>query len=514
MTVGNEQALDGATGIQVGPLLEIQSLRMHYGKTVALAGLDLTVRPGEVVGIAGPNGAGKSTLVKILAGELEPTSGVVYLNAVPLAAADFGMVGIVHQEPQVFPNLTVAENLAVGLETSWRWPRLRPNDRKILEDLRLGQLVGTRVGLLPLGARQKTEIARALVRDAQLFLFDEPNSAMTDEESDELFRRMHLLARDGKAALLVSHRLGDLVRHCDRVVAIHDGQVVAQLVGPSLTEDNLAQELVVERHDHALGASPPDEAGEDRAPVLSVRDWSHPHGLFRIDSFDLMAGEIVAVIGLEGSGARELVASLAGQSDATGSLTLGPEPRKRQNGTAYLPADRREGLYPNLSIRDNFIVRLSPSSYGRRGLVDTGTAAAIGESARREYGVTAASISDSITSLSGGNQQKVALAAALVSDPLVLVAEEPTRGVDIATKADIYDLLRQFCAKGRAVVIFCTEFSEAFDVADRVVVINENRLGGYIDIRSVTSAKELAAAVTRLSQERAPASLTTNGGMS
>ena len=213
--------------------IRLRGLHKRYGATVALAGLDLNIRPGEVLGLAGPNGAGKSTLVRVIAGEERPDDGELIFNGHPWTPAiDWRRVAVVHQEPQLFPNLTVAENVMVGREGSSKgWPKLASADAKVMKAFGIDRFANMPLADCTLATQQRAEIARAVARDAQVFLFDEPNSALTDEESDELFREIHKLAAEGRIVLLVTHRLGDLFEHAKRVAIIRDGRVRAILEG-------------------------------------------------------------------------------------------------------------------------------------------------------------------------------------------------------------------------------------------------------------------------------------------
>src|SRR3954447_4796165 len=225
------------------PGIVIRELRKRYGDTHALDGLDLVAHPGEVLGVAGPNGAGKSTLLRILAGEETADSGEVLLDGERFTATD--TVAVVHQEPQLFPNLSVGDNLLVGREGSrFLRPRLNAGERGLMAELGIASSAHRPLDVCSLATQQRTEIARALARDAKIFLFDEPNSALTDEESNELFREMRALAERGRIVLLVSHRLADLAAQAERVAVIRDGRVAALLEGERLTQEGIAQELV------------------------------------------------------------------------------------------------------------------------------------------------------------------------------------------------------------------------------------------------------------------------------
>ena len=241
--------------------VRIRGLRKRYGDTIALDGLDLDARPGEILGVAGPNGAGKSTMVKILAGEVDWDEGEIVVDGEPWSR-DFGSnrVAVVHQEPQLFPNLTVGENIVAGHEENgWRWPKTGDEHHRLFEELGILELRDTPLGDLGLAIQQRTEITRALVRDARVMLFDEPNSALTPGESAEFFRLIRQLADAGRVVMLISHRLTELAANSDRVAVIVDGRCVRLLEGAERTPENIAETLV-----RGLGASAGGRAGRPR----------------------------------------------------------------------------------------------------------------------------------------------------------------------------------------------------------------------------------------------------------
>jgi ABC-type sugar transport system ATPase subunit len=487
--------------------LRIRGLRKSYGETVALDGLDIDARPGEILGIAGPNGAGKSTLIKILVAETSADSGEVWLDGEPwLPDAHPDRVAVVHQEPQLFPNLTVGENLLVGREgTRWSKPALDDDERALLADLNIIDLAAQPLELVPLAVQQRTEIGRALARSARVFLFDEPNSALTDDESADLFRRMHLLAAAGHVVMLVSHRLGELVEHADRVAIILDGVCTRVIESEDLTQDAIAAELVTTQ-----AIREPEEqhlvpVGDDADSVLTLRDWTHHDGDFTAIDLHVLAGEVVALLGVEGSGARELVRSIAGFERASGHLAI----RERQGTVAsrsessFVSADRQASLFSNLTIGENIVSRLNREISRAGGVLRRGRMREIAGEVRESLQVKAASIDLPIRSLSGGNQQKVAIAAAIVKRPEVLVLEEPTRGVDIGSKSEIYRLMREYAKSGHAVVIFCTEVPEVFEAADLAYVVSDGRISEPIQVQNYEDVEGLAVAVTRLERHAA-----------
>lgn len=461
-------------------LVEIRSVHRHFGNTRALDGVDITLHSGEILGIAGPNGAGKSTLTRVLSGELTIDSGEILIDGVPWSAATAAdAVAVVHQEPQVWLNLTLEQNLLVGNEGGGRGvPRLTPDKLAVLERLEIAQFAQLPLERCSLAVRQRTEIARALVRSAKVFLFDEPNSALTHAESRALFQFMHELAAEDHVAALVSHRLAEMVEHCSRVVVIRDGRLAAELTGEALTEAAIAVELVADQRPQV--ATRDDTPGQRvrRDELLRVAGWTDDGGAFEDIALTVDAGEVLAVVGVEGSGGRELTASLGGNRAASGDVTV--DGRKGvealRASSVYLPADRREMLYHNMTVGDNLVSRLgSPDIAHGTGWLNPRRTRTLETALIARYAVRTEGPRQPLPALSGGNQQKVAIAAAMAANTLLLVIEEPTRGVDIGSKSEIHGMLRRFAADGRGVIAFCTEAPEAYALADRVLVTHQGR---------------------------------------
>jgi ABC-type sugar transport system ATPase subunit len=478
------------------PTLHIDKVTKTYGATRALRKITLEVTPGEIFGIAGPNGAGKSTLIRILGGEEDADSGTITLGGKPMTKRR-RHVAVVHQEPQLYPTLSVEENLQIARERhGLRKPRRRMREREILDSLGIGQYSSWKIVDCTLAVRQLVEIARALSRDASVFLFDEPNSALTASESEVLFSRMQALSEAGNLVLFVSHRLGELVDVAKRVAIIREGTCTKLLEGDELNVHTLARQLM------ATGSGGPTQsrargepsASDSAREVLSVTGWGHRRGAFRDIDLAVGEGEILAVIGVEGSGGRELVRSLAGLEAAAPSAGGGPETR-----AAFLPGDRAASLFPHLSVGGNLVARLGrPRIASSLGFLQKKRAREVASRLTRRYSVRLRSPSQSILELSGGNQQKVACAAAFAADPKILAIEEPTRGVDVSSKADIYSSLREFVQKGGAVVAFCTEASEVFDLADRVAVMHAGAITGLIETSNYAHPEDLAEALGSL----------------
>ena len=489
-------------------MLEIQNLHKRYGQTVALNGLALTIPADGVFGIAGPNGAGKSTLIRILAGEETEDGGEITVDGKVWDKAERQWaVAVVHQEPQLFPNLTVIQNLHFGLAlTGMRLPAVSAREREILDELEISPFADRELASCPLVIWQLTEIGRALLRDARLFLFDEPNSALDQEESDRLFAQLRRLTENpNHTVVMVSHRLADLTEHCSQVAVIREGVCTELLTGRDVTEHAIAHALVVGIDRNALPAavrSREAEAEQATEVIARLRGWTSRARAFSGIDLDLRPGQIVAILGVEGSGGRELVRSLAGLERASGTFELpgGISGRSRRS-VAYMPASRRNSLFFNFSIKANMGSRLGwPDIANRIGLLSLTRMRTLSEDLRQRFRVLTSSVNEPPSSLSGGNQQKIALAATMATRPKLLAMEEPTRGVDIGTKAEIYETLRVFAREGHSVVLFCTEVGEVYDAADVAYVMTTGRISEAIAVRAISSLEELAAAVATVSR--------------
>jgi ABC-type sugar transport system ATPase subunit len=473
--------------------LILRDVQKSYGDTKALAGLGLEAHGGQILGVAGPNGAGKSTLVKVLAGEISHDSGEIsFRSATGKVSAGQPTASVVHQETSLFPNLTVAENVCIARpKPGYGYPRAGRREREILAQMQLGPYADQTVAQSSLVVRQLTEIARALlVGDADVFLFDEPNSALTAEESQLLFDQVLRLRDEGRVVLLVSHRLSDLVEYCDSVVVVRDGRVAATLTGEDLTESRIARELVVGievsrqagKQVRRPGAADPDDGGASgpaHGQAFQVQDWSHARGRFTKVDFVIPRGEITALVGAEGSGARELLRSLAGLEPASGRIADTGGATVSAHDIEYMPAERQVSLFSNLNVGENLVARLgSPQIATRWGFLRRSAAAELERELAERFRVRGPGLAASIRALSGGNQQKVAIAGALAKSPALLALEEPTRGVDIGSTAEIYRLLRGYADEGGTAVCYCTEIPEVFEMADAVIVIHEGRIAG------------------------------------
>ena len=512
------------------PLLELSGISKSFGATVALDGVTLAVRAGEVHALVGENGAGKSTLTGIVDGALRPDRGVMRLGGRPYAPAsplDARRAGIalIHQELSLCPHLTVTENILLGAESS-RWGRLdrfenRRRAAAVLEQFGHGEIDPDRpVGRLPVAARQVVEICRALGANARIVLMDEPTSTLAAADVRRLFQLIRRLAADGIAVVYISHFLEEVREVADHYTVLRDGRTVDGGSLAGITTEHLIAGMVGRRVTELFQRRPARPArlaltaAAAGAPLLEVRDLSAPPGL-RHASLDLRAGEILGIAGLMGSGRSELVRALYGLDRPAGGsvrlrgrgLTLGGgagSPRQRlAQGFGYLSEDRKgEGLALPLSVKDNLTLTRLDSCSRAGGWLDLRRQRQQGEARMREVGIRARSPDQPVRTLSGGNQQKVALARLLHQDADVLLLDEPTRGIDIGSKAQMYQTIARSAAQGKGILLVSSYLPELFGMCDRIAVMSRGRLGAARATTEWTPEAVLAAAIGQDRTER------------
>jgi rhamnose transport system ATP-binding protein len=498
------------------PLVRISGLRKAFGGTVALDGVSLELWPGEVHCLAGENGAGKSTLIRILTGALRRDGGDYRVDGVPMpsglspSAARAAGIGVVYQELSLLPDLAVDENLLMG-----RLParfgvldraRLRTEARRKLDRVGLGEVdPGTPAGRLPAATRQLVEIARVLGDEPRVIVFDEPTTALSGAEAESLLRRIARLKDDGVAVLYVSHRLEEMFEIGDRVTVLRDGAVTRTGAVSDFTEDTLIAAMVG-RTVEELYPAPAGRSGGP--PLLRVRGL-RPRGSAHTVDLDVRAGEIVGVAGLLGAGRSELLRAIfgadapeAGTVEVAGKPVPTGHPRDAvRAGIGLLSEDRGElGLLPGLTIRENVSIASLPG-IASRGLLSRRAEARRVDGILDGLRLRAGSYDQPVSTLSGGNQQKVLLARWLVTDVRVLLFDEPTKGVDVGAKAELYTLIGDLAARGFAIVVVSSYLPELLGLADRIVVLHGGKLVGDLPAAQATEEALLTLASTGRGQQ-------------
>ena len=456
------------------PVLEVSGISKSFWGIQALAGVDLRVYPGEIHAIMGENGAGKSTLMKIIAGDEIADSGTIRFSGRAIA--------MIHQELLPFPDLSVAENIFMGREPcgwipGWVDRTRRDTDAaEVLEQLGLALDPRSRMGDLTIAEKQSVEIAKALVRQADLVIMDEPTSALSERESEALFRIISSLKSRGAAILYISHRMPEIFRLADTITVMRDGRRIASSPAADLDEDRLIA-LMVGRQLNFSSVKAPCAPGE---VLLEVRGLGRPPR-FQNVSFALRRGEILGLAGLMGAGRTDVASAIFGLAPATcGTIAVRGRPAAIRSpaaalahGIAMVTEDRKEfGFIPNMSVKENVTLSsLDRLSWGPFILPRDQEAAALEQ--MRRFDVRGAGCEQAVKALSGGNQQKVAIARSLLTDPDVLILDEPTRGVDIGAKAEIYSIIAGLAKRGKAILLISSEMNEVLSLSDRILVMRE-----------------------------------------
>ena len=493
------------------PFLTLNAVRKSYTGVVALAGLDLSIRAGETVGLVGENGAGKSTLMKILGGVIAPDSGEIVIDGVShqsLTVQQSIAAGIafVHQELNLFDNLDVAANVFIGREPR-KWGVLNLVDtaaqRTAVEPLlqQLGANFGADapVSKLSLAQQQLVEIAKALSYDARLLILDEPTSSLPHGETERLLAVIDRLRSRGIAVVFISHRLHEVERAADRVVVLRDGHLVGELGKGEITHDRMVK-LMIGR-DLKVNYLPPKQArGAVALSAKGVQTGAYPG--CGVD-LDLHRGEIMGLAGLVGSGRTELARAIFGIDPVYGgSLRLDGQPVRIRHakdavakGVFLVPEDRKAtGVILDFPIAQNITLPDLPH-YASGALVSVGRENAQAVQSRADLAIKAPDVQTAAKLLSGGNQQKVVLAKWLAMKPRVMIFDEPTRGIDIGSKSEIYRLMRGLADAGVAVLMISSDMEEVIGVSDRVTVMHEGRVSGTLERRDFSEENVLQLAV-------------------
>jgi ABC-type sugar transport system ATPase subunit len=488
-----------------GSLLEIVGVSKRFPGVVALDDVSFDIRPGEVHALIGENGAGKSTLMKIIGGIYQPSDGEIRVDGqarsfpTPHASRDAG-IAMVHQEPKLCGALSVAENVLMGalprrgLVVSWKEANRRTTE--LMARVGLSIAPTTIADELSIAERQLLQIARALSQTSRLIILDEPTASLTPYEVELLFKVVRGLKAQGVSFIYISHHLDEIFQIADRVTVFKDGRKVAERPTAGTTKDQLVS-LMVGRD---LGDRFPAKRGAAGEVVLEVEGLKGPG--FSDATLQLRRGEVLGIAGLVGAGRTELARVLCGAATAeAGEIRIkGEAVRLRQpgdaisRGLAYIAEDRRDGLFMPLSVRENITIA-APNAVGEKGILVPARQRSVAGAYVERLSVRTPSLEQRIQLLSGGNQQKCILARWLVRGVDILIFDEPTRGIDVGAKSEIYRLIDDFARAGNAVILISSELTEVLGMADRILVMCEGRITGEIPCAEADEARVLALAL-------------------
>lgn len=460
------------------PVLELRGIEKRFGSVRALHGADFLLAPGEVHALLGENGAGKTTLMQIAFGLARADGGTLHFGGKlrvvdsPRTARDLG-VGMVHQHFTSVPALTIAENVALGAGRGTGRDLAKPAEGTVLARLWKGLDPDALVETLPVGLRQRLEIVKALAANARILLLDEPTAVLTPTEVDDLLDTVRHFAAGGGSVVLISHKLDEVFRVADRVTVLRHGAVTMSATLANVTKETVAEAMLGRAPDRT---EPPARSNAAEAPRVEARGLRLARLDGRgvgLDGADLVvgAGEIVGVAAVEGNGHRELLHAIAGLARPLGGSL------KVDGPVALVPEDRTtEGLIPELTLAENVTLGLPEAPWIRGGWIDWPAARTRTRQLMAEFDVRAPGPASPGFALSGGNQQKLVLARALEARPRVLVAEGPTRGLDIAATTAVHGHLRRVAASGVAVLVYSADLDELLSLTDRIVVVVRGRI--------------------------------------
>ncbi len=488
--------------------LEMKNISKEFPGVKALDNVQFRVFQGEVMALLGENGAGKSTLMNILSGAYINTSGTIVLRdseckiVSPRDAMSKG-IAIIHQELNLIPGLTVGENIFLGREPVFRsgnikWKQLYKDSKRLLERLNTSINPGSMTSDLSIGDQQMVEIAKALSMEAELLILDEPTDALTDKETESLFKVIRELKKQGKSIVYISHRIPEVFQICDRATILRDGSVIGEHRVSELTENRIIEMMVGRKLD-------------DQIPYVQNREGSLIFEVEHLTSsvskditFSINHGEVLGVAGLMGSGRTELALTLFGNYPATGGvmrlegeeISITNPGKAIKNGIVYVSEDRKQlGLFLGLSIKDNIMLPVLKEFEKVLFKMDTVKSSKEVDSFIELLSIKTPGRNQLVRNLSGGNQQKVSIARGLITNPQVLILDEPTRGVDVGAKQEIYKLINRFKAEGLAVLLISSEMPELIGICDRILVMHNHSVSGELSRSEATQESIMRLAV-------------------
>jgi rhamnose transport system ATP-binding protein len=499
-------------------ILELKEITKRFAGVEVLHSVSFTLRQGEVHALLGENGAGKSTLIKVITGVHQSDGGEIILNGAPVHFADPSEsrqagIAAIYQELSLFPDLDVAENIFAGRQPTSAagridWRKLYSSAGELLKSLGVQLDLKAKARSLSIAQKQMVEIARALSIDARILIMDEPTSSLTLNEVADLFRLVRRLREDGTAIIFISHRLEELFEIADRVTVLRDGNYIATRQVDEVNREELIR-LMVGRTISSLYPKADVPAGK----VLLKVDKLTQAGVFEDISFELRAGEILGMAGLVGAGRTEVARAIFGVEPPTsGTIAIdGREVRIHspqqaiELGLAYIPEDRQlHGLIPPMNIVANISLPML-SSFARRGWLQDKAERTAAFSSARQMEVRANNIWQKARELSGGNQQKIVLAKWLATSPRILIMDEPTRGIDVGTKAAVHALMSKLAGEGMAILMISSELPEVIGMSDRILVMHEGHMTGHFTRAEATQELIISAATQTVAATQAVA---------
>ena len=495
---------------EVPMLIEARGISKQFGGVEVLSDVDLDLHAGEIHALLGENGAGKSTFAKILAGVHRPTRGTLRMNGdpvnvpSPIAAQKLG-IALIHQEPVSFPDLSVAENIVMGrqgggLLSRVPWAKIIADARRYMDMLGVSIDVTRPMRGLSIASQQMVEIARALASDSRLIIMDEPTAPLTPREVDTLFTIARQLREEGRTIIFISHRLEEVRMLCDRLTIFRDGAHIATQTIDSISDEEIIRLMIgrtlkkyMRKHTADIGDT-----------ALEVVNLTLP-GAFEDISFTLRKGEIIGLGGLVGAGRTDVARALFGVAPATsGQIKINGKVARIQKptdaielGIAFVPEDRAgDGIFGTLPVEHNLTAAI-PRKIAVNGVIRRRLERKFSSKSVDDLSIRLASLGQPIVELSGGNQQKVILARWLLTEPEILIMDEPTRGIDIGVKAEFYDMIGDLAEAGRAILLISSELPELLSLCDRILVMSEGRLTAEIPREDATQENVMQAAVPR-----------------
>ena len=489
-------------------ILKMENVRKEFPGVVALSNVHLNVYDGKIMALLGENGAGKSTLVKVMTGVYKRTSGDIYYKGEavefkgPKESQEVG-IAIIHQELNLINELSIAENIFIGREFKNKfgkinWKKTYIEAEKLLNEVGLNENPKEIVGALSIGKQQLVEIAKALSLNAKLIVLDEPTDALTDKETESLFKVMRKLREDGKSMVYISHRLEEIFEICDDVTILRDGQFIQEEKIENLTKDKMI-ELMVGRKLEEQFPKIDHKFGKTIFQAVNLQNQ-----YLRDISFGIKEGEILGVAGLMGAGRTELAKTIYGVYKLKyGKLILNDKeisinnPKDAINKKiAYVSEDRKkDGLILSLSVKENIHISALKNIEGKLGYLNRKKEKEDAQEYIDLMSIKTPSMNQIVKNLSGGNQQKVAIAKSLITNPKLLILDEPTRGVDVGAKKEIYDLINEYKKQGMSILMISSEIPEILGMSDRIIVMHEGKIAGELSIKDATQEKIMSLAV-------------------